>query len=356
MPPKRVGRPLADPGLRSILTDLRKRIISGRMPAGGPLPSVRELASTYGVTGTTIHRCLLQLAAAGFITTHDRIGSRVAEFPPHRYNFGLVLPELPGIDGSYPSRHLQAKVDAARIINQDVGPRLEIFHGISSHPELAEHQRLLSALSQRRVAGLLIHDAERIRDWLDPARIGVPVIGVNVDPSRPMIGQLHLRLPMFLSRALAEVAARGLRRPAVLINHLSHACVPELLTEARSMGLSLPLKHIHCLPTEAPEWAAHLIASLFSMPANEAPDAVILGDEGVIPAVQAALAEHGAAHLFQIQMTNFPCASPVPGTVLRLGWDMVAYLKRAMTLMDAWHRTRHPIGDSMLELTAFGRS
>ena len=56
------ARPLRDPGLRNILDDLRKRMMDGRLPAASRLPSVRELASTYGVATTTIHRCLQELA------------------------------------------------------------------------------------------------------------------------------------------------------------------------------------------------------------------------------------------------------------------------------------------------------
>ena len=346
-----------DPGLRTILVDLRKRMINGGLQAGERLPSVRELAATYGVAANTIQRCMKELAAAGFISAHGRNGTRVVDHPPHRHRFGLVLPELPDQHGHYHERHWQAKALAARAVSTGAQCQIDIFHGINSHPELPEHARLLAALDERRLAGLIIVDEGRIRDWLVPERLGLPVVGVARVSGRPAIGDLRLDLSHFLSRALEAVAQRGCRRPAVLLNVFAWSCVSAARSRADALGLDLPLHHVQCLPTNAPEWAASVIAGLFRGPARQRPDALIIADEGVIPAAESALDAHDVGALFRVHIVNVPLpATILPASssrrpVLRLGWDHRQYLLTAVSLIDAWNTERRPIGDQRLALS-----
>lgn len=353
---KRRILPVSDPGLRTILGDVRKRMISGRLKPGERLPSVRELASTYGVAATTIQRCMRELAAAGFISAHGRNGTRVVDHPPHRHCFGLVLPELPDQHGRYHEQHWQAKAQAAQALSQPPHQphqphrRIEIFHGINGHPELPEHVRLLAALDERRLAGLIILDEGRVRDWLVPERLGLPVVGVVRVPDRPAIGNLRLDLSHFLNQALAIVAQNGCRRPAVLLNVFALPYVPSMRSRTAALGLDLPLHHLQCLPTNAPGWAVQIIAGLFRGPIHQRPDAMIIADEGVIPAVEDALDAHGVGAVFQVHMANLPLPTLARRPAVRLGWDHRQYLLTAMSMIDAWHTHRHPIGDQRLPL------
>ena len=336
--------------MRTILADLRKGLLSGRLAAGSRLPSVRDLAETYGVAGTTVHRCLQELTAAGFLSTHGRNGTRVVDHPPHRCRFGLVLPELPGADGTYVTRHWQAKAVAARAISTTPAQQVELFHGINGHPELPEHQALLQALDEQRLAGLIVVDEDRIRDWLVPARQRVPVVGVNVVAGKPAIGQLFLDQADFLNYALEAVAKRGLRRVAVCldVNGVSQAAT--LQARAKALNLDLPLQRILCLPVTAVEWAPHVIASCFSGPVQDHPEALILGDEIGIPAVGAALNSRNIGPVFQVHIANLPLPALSKRPALRLGWDNRAYLLQAMALITAWHEHRQPIGNGSLPL------
>ena len=348
---------VSDPGLRTILADLRKRVISGGLKAGERLPSVRELAATHGVAATTVQRCMQELATAGFISTHGRNGTRVVDHPPHRHCFGLVLPELPDLKGRYHERHWQAKAQAAQALSQQSNQshrRVEIFHGINGHPELPEHVRLLAALDERRLAGLIIVDEGRLHDWLVPERLGLPVVGVVCVPGRPAIGDLRLDLAHFLSQALAAVAQCGRRRPAVLLNVFALSCVSAMRSRAAALGLDMPLHHLQCLPTNAPGWAAQVIAGLFRGPVRQRPDAVIIADEGVIPAVEDALDAQGVGAVFQVHMANMPLPTLARRPALRLGWDHRQYLLTAMSMIDAWHTHRRPIGDHRLPMADIG--
>ncbi len=348
---KNGARPLRDPGLRNILDDLRKRMLDGRLPAASRLPSVRELASTYGVATTTIHRCLQELAAAGFISTHGWNGTRVADHPPHRFHFAMMLPELPGDDGIYAQRHLQAKALAARAISGKGPQRVEIFHGVDGHRELPEHQRLLAALDERRLAGLIMFDEARVREWLIPATLGIPVIGAGLVAGNPAVGELFLDLSTFIADALEMIAQRKLHRVAVLLDVTNMVYIPNMLAHAKALQLDLPFERIQCLPTRAPAWAYHALAALLRAPAPQRPEALIITDEGVIPAVQEALAALKADDIFQIHIANLPLPSLSRPPAMRIGWDHGQFLRRAIELIDAWHEHQRPIGINRLALT-----
>lgn len=348
---RKSAHPLRDPGLRNILDDLRKRMMDGRLPAGRRLPSVRELASTYGVATTTIHRCLQELAAAGFISTHGWNGTRVADHPPHRFHFAMVLPELPGEDGTYAQRHMQAKALAARALSSKGPQRIEIFHGIDGHPELPEHQRLLSALDERRLAGVIMFDEGRVREWLVPATLGIPVIGAGVVAENPAVGELFLNLPTFIGSALEMIVQRRLQRVAVLLDVTGLIYVPEILARAKALRLDLSDDRIQCLPTRAPAWAYHALAGLLRGPAAQRPEALIITDEGVIPAVQEALVALKAEGIFQIHIANLPLPSLSRAPAMRIGWDHGAFLQRSIELIDAWYEHQRPIGINWMTLT-----
>ncbi|MCA1704491.1 MAG: tyrosine-type recombinase/integrase, partial [Actinobacteria bacterium] len=67
--PTRMDRILSDPRTpyERIAADLHTRIVNGSYPAGGPLPTGKELAKTYGVATGTAQRAVTLLSSWGLI-------------------------------------------------------------------------------------------------------------------------------------------------------------------------------------------------------------------------------------------------------------------------------------------------
>lgn len=61
--------------------ELRDQIRSGRLPAGEPIPSVRELIDTWSTSKITVERALAVLKAEGLI--ESRVGARTTVVQPH---------------------------------------------------------------------------------------------------------------------------------------------------------------------------------------------------------------------------------------------------------------------------------
>ncbi len=62
-----------------IVEIIQLRIISGRYPVGGKLPSVRELAAEAGVNPNTMQKAFMELERSGLITTMRTSGRVVTE-------------------------------------------------------------------------------------------------------------------------------------------------------------------------------------------------------------------------------------------------------------------------------------
>jgi len=60
-----------------IIEDLRTRILDGHLPRGARLPSERELATAFGVSGATVREAIRALAAAHMIEVRHGSGAYV---------------------------------------------------------------------------------------------------------------------------------------------------------------------------------------------------------------------------------------------------------------------------------------
>lgn len=77
-PAPRMRAARALPRYAAIRRDLETAILSGRWPPGHKVPSEHELVARYGCARMTVNKALSELAAAGLIVRHRRIGSFVA--------------------------------------------------------------------------------------------------------------------------------------------------------------------------------------------------------------------------------------------------------------------------------------
>ena len=71
----------AIPPFEQVRAQLAERIVSGALPAGERLPSVRALADALGLAVNTVARAIKELEAAGLVETRGRNGTVVAWSP-----------------------------------------------------------------------------------------------------------------------------------------------------------------------------------------------------------------------------------------------------------------------------------
>jgi GntR family transcriptional regulator len=70
---------LPEPLFEQLRDQLIAQIVSGRLPPGDKLPPVRQLAVDLGLAPNTVARVYKELEASGYLQTHGRNGTTVAE-------------------------------------------------------------------------------------------------------------------------------------------------------------------------------------------------------------------------------------------------------------------------------------
>lgn len=64
---------------QQLTEQLRRRIVTGKYPAGSRFPTVRELAAEAGVNPNTMQRAMSQLEADGLVITNRTLGRTVTD-------------------------------------------------------------------------------------------------------------------------------------------------------------------------------------------------------------------------------------------------------------------------------------
>ena len=89
-----------------------KAIKGGYLPEGSKLPSIRDLATSFGVTTGVVRRVFEQMTAQGWLETKDRCGTSVSKSSRFLID---ACPEIAGFD-------LNTFKDAQRMSNKDCEP------------------------------------------------------------------------------------------------------------------------------------------------------------------------------------------------------------------------------------------
>ena len=76
-------RPARDSIATQITDHLRRRIVTGDLPPGGRLPSVKRLSALYGVSAPTVGSAIHALASLGFVRVSRGVGTFVASPQDH---------------------------------------------------------------------------------------------------------------------------------------------------------------------------------------------------------------------------------------------------------------------------------
>ncbi|MGH7963994.1 MAG: aminotransferase class I/II-fold pyridoxal phosphate-dependent enzyme [Candidatus Binatia bacterium] len=83
---------IAGEDARSIVESIEDEVRKGRIPQGGPLPTVRALATTLKVSPTTVAAAYRMLRTRGLLSAQGRRGTRVCARPPVLTRSAVTVP------------------------------------------------------------------------------------------------------------------------------------------------------------------------------------------------------------------------------------------------------------------------
>lgn len=337
-----------------ILAELRRHIRDGSWAQGSRLPTVRELCVIHHASLLTVHRALRALTDLGFVTTHGRLGTVVAEHPPHRCRFGLVLPEMPDANGRYTHLRWEALARAAHAFTQPQRT-VEIFHACGPHPELDEHQRLLRAITEQRLAGLIMPVAGQTPAWLELNAYPLPIISSEVaTPAHPHRGAVHLVQDDFMDAALDQVVLQKLTQVSAILHYGAAAYGGEchLMQAAAARGLSLPAHRVLGVDPQHPVWTTNAVLAVLH--ARPVPEVLIIADDHLVAPALLALRDLRTRPPLIITQVNLPLIKPLTMPCVQIGWGHRDYLSTALDHLSRHITTGKPVGDHKLPLRITG--
>jgi len=323
-----------------IVGDLIQDIVRGHYPPTSRLPRWRELTARYKTTLATVQKALERLEEYGYIQRGGWHGIRVVEFPPHRFNFGLVFTDHSDSLNHFSSHFKTTLAYSALQLNR-IGPRrITLYQGVQGDRE-EQFRELAADLNARRVAGLILTD----RYMADGPHFStlqraskIPVAALLAEVKLPETTRVLMRTSDFMERACAYLQAHGRRRVALVSSvnagygmwSAAHAALAAHGLETHPwLRIDATILYSSALRP--------VMQMLCRLPANDRPDAIIITDDNLVPDATAGLAEAGIRvpeDLTIVAHANFPLPTPSAVPVARLGFDVQRVLTTCLDALD----------------------
>lgn len=266
-----------------IVKDIRQQIVNGILRPGDKLPTYDTYGKKYQVSKMTMQMAFTQLKTDGFVKSVARQGLFVSKKPPHANRFALLLP----VHEEH-NRFWRILIDEAMRYTERIGYELEIFHEVNKP---SEHSRLLSEISHRRFAGLIL--------VCDPRDFNID--DIMVDGSIPKACFHYVSYestlcfsfdsPELIRKSLDYFAAANRKKIAYITCYGFSDSYEAFLSGIKERGME------SCeawqFPLENPDVADNLIQLLMSLPKDRRPDALLLADDNVEEAAHRGLIKSG---------------------------------------------------------------
>jgi DNA-binding LacI/PurR family transcriptional regulator len=335
-----MGRP---PVKRSEIADtLHRRITSQEMAPGTRLPSFRELSAEFAASLVTVQSAMNDLVAEGFVEFRGSQGTFVAERPPHIHDYALVFPFAPGSRGF--TRYWQSLVRVAGELETERSCRISLWYGVDGHMDAEDYQELRRRVLRRRVAGLvfasppfLIKDTELVTE------AGIPRAAIMPeDPAYPDIVKVVIDGMGFYGRAAESLAAQGRKRVAVFLgSDVGADRVLAIRRVLQNAGLECRPYWFQQVNLDTPQSVRSCSHLMFRPGQTDQPDAVIIADDNLAPAVQLGMIDAGVADGERVAVVchcNYPCPPEKLMPLSLLGFDVKRALHACLLAIDAQRR------------------
>ena len=336
---------------RRVVEQLRQTILNGTYGAGAKLPNQSELAAQFQVSGFTVHRSLNQLAREGFIRKRPRLGTHVVDTPPHLTNLALVFALNPTSNKAFCNKFYQALENTAISYQHTVERNIFRFHGVDSHTDSQDRQRLMECLTTHQMAGIIFAFPPFELEGSPILEMpGVPRVAVSLTQKYPHVPVVCMDSHSFIDRALDHMVARGRKRIALLmVPGLAHSD-PYLDAALAKRGLEIPPHWRLILSQSAAEGARNIVRLLMHDRPESRPDGLIVFDDNLVEEAQAGLIASGVRvpdDIDVIEHCNFPWTKSVLNS-RRLGFDSRQILDLCIDLIDRQRKGQPVPGQTLL--------
>ena len=341
----------------SILAEMRRRIVEGRLAPGARIPTRPELESEFGASRHTVQHAIDQLRREGFVRVAGRQATYVVSHPPHLYHYALVFNSRPGHDFSGWSRFFRALVTEAQQQAGVLGEsrHISVHYGVENHADNAEFQKLAAMVRDGRLAGLILPEhpgATGLTALVSHKGVRIPWVSFSSS------GGGCVRLAPFVDKVMDAFVRQGRRRVALIVPGR-----PDLwtgaVTAARGRGLIVRPYWVQPVDLHLCACARHVAHLLFNANQTERPDALFVADDNLVEYALAGVLEAGVRvpdDLTIMAHWNFPAAHTSVVPIGRVGFDAAESLAACLTELESQQggrsprvRTVHPLFEDELQ-------
>lgn len=316
-----------------IVSDLRQRIVSGKLKPGDRMPTVVDLEAKFGSSTKTIQRAVDYLRRTGYAETRRRKGTYVAAHPPHLCHVGIVAAFNPRQDNVHSSYLFAWEREMDRMADiPDPVWNFSLYY--SSDLSNGPHSRaaLMEAVNEQRFAGLIfpfpLFDLNGTPVMQDA---DLPRVMVSTSPVGK-VTTLVLDYAALLERGLAELASKGCRRVAFLLSSQGnpYGSEEDLIRFTATHGMQTCRRWIHGTDAARPQWASNTVEMLFHRAGDAGPDGLFILDDNFVPPASLGLLAAGVRvpdDVHVVAMANFPHPTECHVPARRIGFSVSAMIE-----------------------------
>ena len=338
--------PAARPQLSSfeIACRLACRIASRVYGPGGRIPTKREFCTEFSSSNMTVQKALSMLVEDGFLTTHGKAGTYVADVPPCFRRVGVLYPKALTESFWYRSLH---EAFAAATARRSI-PLLE-YAGCEADRPVQE--RLADDLSMARLAGIVC--TSPLMEWCEAARASrTPPPAEIVFSGTTQAGTMAtMRLLHNAARMTSLVRAQGIQRLAIIATYMQTSHMEGIIRDLSSAGAAVPQEWLHYVDPRSHQTARGIAHLLMTLPAARRPEIVYIADDHLVTSATQGLADAGIP-VRVIAHGNIPYTRPVHVPVTFYGFDVRRIAEDALDCLAGQMRGQ-PFAAEMLAEAGF---
>ncbi len=321
---------------------LRGRIVSGEWGRGSRIPPRSTLVDELEVSSLTLQRAIDRLVKERFVETFGSNGTRVAERPPHLFDYGLVFPDPKSSSRSHSGLIAKCLELAPEMERLRSGLRMPVYLGGESVRDTKRFEELRVAVETRSLAGLIfVNNPMVFRGTPILDQPGLPRVAISSSnsPAMPVVG---FDYRAWITEIAGLVADAGCRRVAVLGGELLMSLEDHhdfAMAEFAERGLRCGPHWWQSVSLNACASAGNVVRLLMhSSKRTERPDAIVIEDDNLLAPTLDGLAALGTRVPEDVRVfshCNFPLLEVPEVEVSWLGFPVQRALEMCLGSLDA---------------------
>ena len=327
----------------TIVSNLRARIVSGKLGPGDRLPPRALLEKEFSASSVTVQNAFDRLVADGFVVACGRRGTFVSDLPPHLHRYALALPFSPEVPQW--SQYFKALLQCSERIASMHGRNLSVFKGLAGARHQTDHNALVKDIRTNCVAGMiLVGNASLFSDELLQLAHMVPSVLLAPEPMTDVCSVDLGGAVNIVDHALDHFVKNGKKRLAAIFPSGIETCRLDYFRSAvQKRDIQCPSSWMHGIDVVKSGWVGNVLELLFSGPVESRPDSILITDDNLFDSVYDSLKRlgiHPSNDILIVTHSNFPARTEcIPG-VVRVGYDITAVLHHCMDIVDDLARRR----------------